>query len=250
MKKVLEARGVCAAFGSLTVVQNVDLDLAQSEQLFILGRSGSGKTTFSRCLLGLQKTSGGTIRYFDRQGTAVETPRGMPPAGLAAAVFQGLALFPHLRVIDNITLAQRLALKRSAEKATATAREWLERLGIGDLAGKWPSQISGGQAQRVAIARALAINPSFVVFDEPTSALDPDTTEEFAQILKTIRQQGVAIIIVTHDIHFVMKNAQRVLVLERGHATEFADLRALTEQGPGFVLRYLDGFARGVPQAH
>ena len=232
----------------MMVVRNVNLDMNRGEQLFILGRSGSGKTTFSRCLLGLQPIAEGSVRYFASDGDEIVMRKGSLPVGMVSAVFQNVALFPHLKVRETISLALRRAKRMPANQAREVAQGWLDRFNIGNLA------VSGRRKCREARPSVLLLRARWRLIPVLSSS-----TNRQAHLIR-IRftscpslahdpRRGVAALIVTHDIHFVLQNASRVMVLEQGNARIFDDLAELATSGPPFVMRFLDGIQRPLRNA-
>jgi polar amino acid transport system ATP-binding protein len=213
-------------FGRVEAVKGVSLSVRQGEVIVIVGPSGSGKSTLLRCINHLETPSRGDI-WID--GTHV-TQR-LADINLIRAevgmVFQLFNLFPHLTVLENVTLAQRVVRKRDKEEAKDVAMEQLTRVGIPEQADKFPSQLSGGQQQRVAIARALAMNPKIMLFDEPTSALDPEMIKEVLDVMLELAQGGMTMIVVTHEMGFAKAAADRAI---------FMDFGEVIEEGPPEVL--------------
>ncbi|MEX6509070.1 amino acid ABC transporter ATP-binding protein [Jiella sp. M17.18] len=228
-KVAMRARAVRKSFGALEVLSGIDLDVREGEVVCILGPSGSGKSTFLRCINHLEKVDGGTIHvdghligYEDRDGVLHELhakalARQRSEIGM---VFQRFNLFAHLSARDNIVQPQRLV--RGAEPAAARARaqELLEMVGLGDRGDAYPSQLSGGQQQRVAIARALAMRPKLMLFDEPTSALDPELVGEVLTVIRKLAEEGMTMIIVTHEVGFARDVADRVVFMDGGVVVE------------------------------
>ena len=209
-------------YGEFHVLRNVSLEVKPQEVLVIIGPSGSGKSTFIRCINRLEEHQDGQIIVdgielsHDVQNIAeIRRETGM--------VFQQFNLFPHLTVLDNITLAPIKVRHWPRDKAEARATELLERVGIPEQALKYPGQLSGGQQQRVAIARALAMEPKIMLFDEPTSALDPEMIKEVLDVMKELAQSGMTMLVVTHEMGFAREVADRVIFFDRGR---------IVEQGP------------------
>ncbi len=209
-------------FGEFHVLRNISLEVMPQEVLVIIGPSGSGKSTFIRCINRLEEHQDGTIIVdgielsHDVQNIAeIRRETGM--------VFQQFNLFPHLTVMDNITLAPMKVRHWARDKAEHRAMELLERVGIPEQAYKYPGQLSGGQQQRVAIARALAMEPKIMLFDEPTSALDPEMIKEVLDVMKELARTGMTMLVVTHEMGFAREVADRVI---------FMDMGRIVEQGP------------------
>jgi polar amino acid transport system ATP-binding protein len=220
--------------GGETALDRVSLELETGGIRAILGRSGSGKTTLLMCLAGFLEPGHGTIEI---EGRRLQEISELELRRLLGVVFQDLHLFPHLSVIENLTLAPVRVLGLGREEAEARAAETLERFGIGDLAGRYPQEISGGQAQRAAIARALVLRPRYLLLDEPTSALDVQTSREFGEWLVSL-QEETTFVIVTHDAVFARDTASSGVLMEAGR---------VTAAGPiGDILERLDdGGGRG-----
>ncbi|PJX14762.1 amino acid ABC transporter ATP-binding protein [Halomonas sp. 141] len=212
-------------FGSLHVLKNIDLEIVPGEVVVVIGASGSGKSTLIRCINGLEEFQSGSL---DVDGNTL-LPDGKSSKALqtirteVGMVFQQFNLFPHLSVIDNITLAPMKVRGWSRKDAEETAQRLLERVGIADQAQKYPSQLSGGQQQRVALARALAMEPRLMLFDEPTSALDPEMIGEVLDAMRELAKEGMTMVIVTHEMGFAREVADRVIFIHKGE---------ITEQGP------------------
>ncbi|MFC3283890.1 amino acid ABC transporter ATP-binding protein [Litchfieldella rifensis] len=209
-------------FGSLHVLQDIDLEIVPGEVVVIIGASGSGKSTLIRCINGLEEFQQGHIEVDGnellpngRSGKALQTIR--TEVGM---VFQQFNLFPHLSVRDNVTLAPIKVRQLARDRATAIADKLLERVGISDQADKYPSQLSGGQQQRVALARALAMEPRLMLFDEPTSALDPEMIGEVLDAMRELANEGMTMIIVTHEMGFAREVADRVIYIHGGQIVE------------------------------
>ncbi|WP_404472296.1 amino acid ABC transporter ATP-binding protein [Vreelandella venusta] len=212
-------------FGSLHVLNNIDLEIIPGEVVVIIGASGSGKSTLIRCINGLEEFQSGSL---DVDGNPL-LPNGKSSKALqtirteVGMVFQQFNLFPHLSVRDNVTLAPMKVRGWSRQDAEETAERLLERVGIADQAEKYPSQLSGGQQQRVALARALAMEPRLMLFDEPTSALDPEMIGEVLDAMRELAKEGMTMVIVTHEMGFAREVADRVIFIHKGE---------IAEQGP------------------
>ncbi|MEB3299283.1 MAG: amino acid ABC transporter ATP-binding protein [Candidatus Sericytochromatia bacterium] len=216
------------AYGSVKVLQGIDLDVRAGEKVVLLGPSGSGKSTLLRCMNRLEDVDEGEIQLFGKglSGGARTLASLRAEVGM---VFQGFHLFPHLRVLENVTLPQVLVRGANRTDAEQRARLLLGRVGMGHKADAYPSQLSGGQQQRVAIARALAQEPRALLFDEPTSALDPEMVHEVLAVMNDIAAQGMTMVVVTHEMHFAEKVADRVVFLDGG--------RVLEDTTPGVFFR-------------
>ncbi|MBP0453635.1 amino acid ABC transporter ATP-binding protein [Kitasatospora sp. RG8] len=212
-------RGVNKHFGALHVLQDIDLEIAQGEVVVLIGPSGSGKSTLCRTINRLETVDSGTITIDGRPLPA----EGRELARLRAEVgmvFQSFNLFAHKTVLENVVLGQVKVRGIARDKAVATARELLERVGVGAQAAKFPAQLSGGQQQRVAIARALAMNPKVMLFDEPTSALDPEMINEVLEVMRQLAADGMTMVVVTHEMGFARSAANRVLFMADGRIVE------------------------------
>jgi glutamate/aspartate transport system ATP-binding protein len=195
--------------------------VAKGEVVVVCGPSGSGKSTLIKCVNALEPFQGGTITV---DGVSVGAPKTDLPKLRARVgmVFQHFELFPHLRIIDNLCLAQEKVLGRSHAEAVSKATKLLERVGLKDHAQKYPAQLSGGQQQRVAIARALAMDPIAMLFDEPTSALDPEMISEVLDVMVDLARSGMTMMVVTHEMGFASKVANRVIFMDQGEIVEDA----------------------------
>jgi len=211
--------GVQKRYGDFQVLRNISLRVAEGEKIVICGPSGSGKSTLIRCLNGLETYDGGRIVIdgiaLTRDLRALEAVRAN-----VGMVFQSFNLFPHLSVLDNVTLAPQWVRGIKRADAEAAALKLLERVRIGEQARKFPGQLSGGQQQRVAIARALAMNPRVMLFDEPTSALDPEMVKEVLDVMTELARQGMTMLVVTHEMGFARAVADRVVFMDRGEIVE------------------------------
>ncbi|MGW2374792.1 MULTISPECIES: amino acid ABC transporter ATP-binding protein [Kitasatospora] len=206
-------------YGALHVLQDINLEINQGEVVVLIGPSGSGKSTLCRTINRLETIDSGTITLSGRPLPA----EGRELARLRAEVgmvFQGFNLFAHKTVLENVVLAQVKVRKVLRSHATKTARELLERVGVGAQADKYPAQLSGGQQQRVAIARALAMKPKVMLFDEPTSALDPEMVNEVLEVMRQLAADGMTMVVVTHEMGFARSAANRVLFMADGKIVE------------------------------
>jgi len=215
----IELRGLAKSFGDLEVLRSIDFCVDPGEVVCVIGPSGSGKSTVLRCVNLLEEPSGGQVLIEGLDITdpecdidAIRTRIGM--------VFQQFNLFPHLDIAGNLTIAQRRVLKRSKAEAMATAEAVLERVGLSEKLHSYPGELSGGQQQRVAIARALASNPEMMLFDEPTSALDPELVGEVLDVMKGLSEEGMTMLVVTHEMGFARRVADRVVFMDGGVIVE------------------------------
>ncbi|HUR69824.1 MAG TPA: amino acid ABC transporter ATP-binding protein [Candidatus Thermoplasmatota archaeon] len=240
---LIECRGVHKRFGQLEVLKGVDLEVDTGQVVCVIGPSGCGKSTLLRCMTRLVVADAGdiTLGGHDVLAKDVDIRRVREEFVM---VFQQFNLFPHLKVRENITLPLREVLRLSREEANARADETLARVGLAEKAAAFPGQLSGGQQQRVAIARAIAMRPKAILFDEPTSALDPELTGEVLRVMKSLAQEGMTMVVVTHEMGFARDVANRVVFMEAGRVVEEGSpeqvLRAPREaRTREFLARYL-----------
>ena len=204
------------------VLTDCTTSVTKGEVVVVCGPSGSGKSTLIKCVNALEPFQEGDISV---DGTKVNDPKTNLPKlrSRVGMVFQHFELFPHLKIIDNLCLAQQKVLDRSRDKAVAKAEQLLDRVGLKEQAQKFPAQLSGGQQQRVAIARALAMDPIVMLFDEPTSALDPEMVSEVLDVMVDLAHEGMTMMVVTHEMGFARKVANRVIFMDRGEIVEDAE---------------------------
>ncbi|HEX6078493.1 MAG TPA: amino acid ABC transporter ATP-binding protein [Methylomirabilota bacterium] len=219
MPPAIEFKGVNKWFGSLHVLADVDLEVDAGEVIVVCGPSGSGKSTLIRCVNRLEPVQGGEITV---HGEAITGPRAnlVKLRTEVGMVFQSFNLFPHMTVLQNITLAPRKVKGLGAAEAEKIARGLLERVRIPDRADYYPANLSGGQQQRVAIARALAMQPRIMLFDEPTSALDPEMINEVLDVMTDLAREGMTMMVVTHEMGFARRVASRVVFMDYGKIVE------------------------------
>ncbi len=242
---LVEMKGIVKKFGETVVLEGVDLDVRRGEVVVLIGPSGAGKSTLLRCINGLEQIQEGTIRvggeklvYKEKHLNHIRSRIGM--------VFQAFNLFPHMKVIDNLTMAQQDVLNRSRKEARARAEELLERVGLAEKAEAYPDNLSGGQQQRVAIARALAMDPDVMLFDEPTSALDPELVGEVLDVMRTLADEGMTMVVVTHEMRFARRAADRVLlmadkqIVEEGTPEQVLE-NPTSERGKAFLRELTEG---------
>ncbi|MBR2745958.1 MAG: amino acid ABC transporter ATP-binding protein [Erysipelotrichaceae bacterium] len=211
---VVEIRNVHKKFGNLEVLKGVDFNVDEGEEVCLIGRSGSGKSTLLRCINLLEIPDSGQISVF---GQDIMKYRNINEYRRKVGMcFQQFNLFSNLNVLENCVLPQRKVLKASREKAVETALFYLKKVGMQDFVNASVSNISGGQKQRVAIARALCVNPKLMLFDEPTSALDPEMVQEVLNVMKTLAQEGLTMIVVTHEMRFAREVADRIVFMDEG----------------------------------
>jgi polar amino acid transport system ATP-binding protein len=227
---MVKLEGIHKRFGSLEVLKGVDLEVGKGEVVCVLGPSGSGKSTFLRCVNLLEPPEKGDISIEGHDickgpgsGTGEQSWELDFVRQRVGIVFQQFNLFPHKTALENVTLAQEKVLGRSRQEARAKATELLERVGLGDKLDQYPERLSGGQQQRVAIARALAMDPHVMLFDEVTSALDPELVKEVLDTMRELAEEGMTMIVVTHEIGFAREVADRVVFMDGG---------VIVEQGP------------------
>lgn len=218
---MIQFRNVNKHYGQFHVLKNINLEVKQGEVVVVIGPSGSGKSTMLRCINRLEKVTGGElivdgVPVSDKKTDINKVRRDI------GMVFQHFNLYPHLKVIDNITLAPVKVLGISQEEAKETAIQYLRKVGIPDKAETFPSQLSGGQQQRVAIARGLAMKPKIMLFDEPTSALDPEMIGEVLDVMKTLAREGMTMVVVTHEMGFAKEVADRIVFMDQGQIVEEA----------------------------
>ena len=218
----IRVRDLHKSFGTLEVLRGIDLDIARGEVVCVIGPSGSGKSTLLRCVNLLEVPTSGRIYLGEVEVTAPDTDldRVRTRVGM---VFQQFNLFPHLDVERNLTVAQEVVLKRSHDEAVEVAVAMLRRVGLEDKRHEYPARLSGGQQQRVAIARALSMGPQAMLFDESTSALDPELVGEVLGVMRELAQEGMTMLVVTHEMHFARDVADRVIFMDGG---------VIVEEGP------------------
>ena len=216
---LLECRGVRKVFGTNVVLDDLDLTVAEHEVVALIGASGSGKSTLLRCVNLLAEIDDGTIHL---DGEEITDPRVNPDRvrQRIGMVFQSFNLFPHMTVLENVTLAPTRVHRRPAAEARAQAAEWLGRVGLGDKAGSYPDRLSGGQQQRVAIVRALVNKPRLLLLDEVTSALDPELVGEVLTMIRGLKSDGMTMVLATHEMGFARDVADKVVFLDGGRVLE------------------------------
>jgi len=228
---IISIRELRKSFADHVVLNGIEFDVWPQQVVVVIGPSGSGKSTFLRCCNGLEKAEGGSVEICGR--TLVQDGRLLPDADLnplreeVGMVFQSFNLFPHLSVLDNVTLGPRKLRGMSRMDAEAVAGTLLDKVGLTEKASAMPASLSGGQKQRVAIARALAMKPRVMLFDEPTSALDPELVGEVLQVMKLLAREGMTMMVVTHEMGFAREVADVVVVMDGG---------AIIESGPPEVI--------------
>ncbi len=219
---VVSLQDLHKSFGTNHVLRGIDVEITRGEVVCIIGPSGSGKSTLLRCVNMLETPSSGTITVLGRELTDIDCDIDEARSKIGM-VFQSFNLFPHMTAIENVCVAQRKVLKRNAKEATTAAQAMLARVGLQDKENSYPAQLSGGQQQRVAIARALAMNPDVMLFDEATSALDPELVGDVLAVMQSLAQEGMTMLVVTHEMGFAKNVADRVVFMDNG---------VIVEQGP------------------
>lgn len=216
---MISFRRVNKHFGDFQVLTDINLEVKEGEVVVVVGPSGSGKSTLLRCINRLETITDGELTVNNKAVNAKETDINGLRKNIGM-VFQHFNLYPHMTVLENITLAPKKALGISDAEAKNTAMTYLEKVGIPDKADSYPSQLSGGQQQRVAIARGLALKPSIMLFDEPTSALDPEMIGEVLDVMKALARDGMTMVVVTHEMGFAREVANRVVFMDQGKILE------------------------------
>jgi polar amino acid transport system ATP-binding protein len=218
-RPVIEITGLRKKFGDLLVLDGIDMHVTAGEVVCVIGPSGSGKSTLLRCINMLEKPTAGLIKVNGTMLTHRDTDLDVARRHIGM-VFQGFNLFGHLSVLDNVTVAQRKVLRRSAAEANRIAMAQLEKVGVADKAKEYPARLSGGQQQRVAIARSLAMEPDLMLFDEPTSALDPELVGDVLAVMRSLADEGMTMVVVTHEMSFAREVADRVVFMDGGGIVE------------------------------
>lgn len=219
---MIQIRGLKKSYGKLEVLRGIDLDVKRGEKVVILGPSGSGKSTLLRCINALEEADSGSILVDGIEVTSRRTNLNHLREHLGM-VFQRFNLWPHLTVIENVMIGQVVVGHKSKAEAREKALAMLDRVGLKDRADEYPVRLSGGQQQRVGIARALAMDPKAILFDEPTSALDPELTGEVLSVMRSLANEGMTMIVVTHEMSFAKNVSNKVILMENGR---------IVEQGP------------------
>ena len=233
---LLEISDLHKRYGNVEVLKGVDFTMTQGEVISIIGSSGSGKTTMLRCINMLEDFQGGTIRI-DGQEIGYDSAGGVRrrkkekdiarQRALTGMAFQQFNLFPHMSAARNVMLGLMKVKKLSKDEAQSIAEKWLDRVGLRSRADHFPGQLSGGQQQRVAIARAIAMNPRLMLFDEVTSALDPELVNEVLQVIKSLAQDGMSMLLVTHEMRFAYEVSNRVIFMNQGRIGEEGNPREM-----------------------
>ena len=219
---IIHYEGIEKNFGPLKVLQGISGSINRGEVIAIIGSSGCGKSTFLRCLNRLERIDKGRLEVNGIDLSQANLPHKhlKQLRTNVGMVFQQFNLFPHLRILDNLTLAPRQVLNKSKQESEDRAKFYLDKVGLAEKAESYPDQLSGGQKQRVAIARSLCMNPQVMLFDEPTSALDPELVGEVLHTMQQLAEEGMTMVVVTHEMQFAREVANRVLFLDKGHVAE------------------------------
>ncbi len=217
---MIEVKNLEKSFGDLHILKGISTTIQKGEKVVIIGPSGSGKSTFLRCLNQLEKPTSGSIFFEGQELTAMSDKQLYVTREKMGMVFQHFHLFPHLTIQKNITLSPVKLKLMSQSEADERAVQLLEKVGLSDKAKQYPNQLSGGQKQRIAIARALAMNPDVMLFDEPTSALDPEMVGEVLELMRELANDGMTMVVVTHEMGFAREVASRVMFMDNGLIVE------------------------------
>ncbi len=236
MSNVIEFNNVGKSFGKVEVLHNIDLSITEKEVVVVVGPSGSGKSTLLRCINGLEEVTSGELVvngvHLPEQKNLIRDIR--KEVGM---VFQLFYLFPHMTALENVAFGPKKVRGVSAKEATAIAEDLLEKVGLSDRAHHLPSELSGGQQQRVAIARAMANKPKIMLFDEPTSALDPELREEVLNVMSAVADEGITMVVVTHEMSFASKAGSRLIFMDEGRIAEDGDPHTLLKSPPSERLQ-------------
>lgn len=215
--RVLDVRDITKRYGETAVLHGISLSLERGETKVLIGPSGSGKSTLLRCINYLTEPDAGSV---DLAGERITEERINAIRAQIGFVFQDFNLFAHLSALDNVRLCPMRVKKQSKSEATQRARAELERVGLGDRMDAYPAELSGGQQQRVSIARALAMDPIMMLFDEPTSALDPELTGEVVRVMQRLADEGMTMLVVSHEMSFARRAADEIIFMEKGYIVE------------------------------
>jgi len=248
----IEVKDLHKSFGALGVLKGVSLNVDEGEVITVIGPSGSGKSTLARCIARLERIDSGEIYVYGHRMDA-EKMSNAKESELLGMIFQQFNLFPHLSVLENVAMAPMKVRGKSRAEAENTARELLERVGLGDKIEAFPAQLSGGQQQRVAIARALAMDPKVMLFDEPTSALDPELVGDVLNVIADLARSGMTMMIITHEMLFAKEVSDRVIFMADGHIVEQGapdDIfgRPQKERTRAFLQRVLSHYGAAVSE--
>ncbi len=236
----IEVRALHKSFGDLEVLKGIDFHVDRGEVVCVIGPSGSGKSTLLRCVNRLEEPTAGRIYIEGEDITDIDADVDQLRSRIGM-VFQSFNLFPHLSVLRNLTIAQRRVRGRSKSEARRIARDNLERVGLSDKVDAYPSHLSGGQQQRVAIARALSMEPDMMLFDEPTSALDPELVGEVLSVMRDLAEEGMTMMVVTHEMGFAQEVGDRVVFMDAGVVVEEGEpVQVLTDPQHERTQRFLN----------
>ena len=234
---MISVKGLQKSFGKHEVLKGIDIEIQPGEVVAIVGPSGCGKSTFLRCLNLLEKPTGGQILYHDVDLVSADARSANKVLLGMGMVFQQFYLFPHLTALENVMFGPLRVRGANKEEAEKLARELLAKVGLAERAHHYPSELSGGQQQRVAIARALAVKPKMMLFDEPTSALDPELRHEVLKVMQDLAEEGMTMVIVTHEIGFAEKVASRLIFIDKGRIAEDGNPQVLIKNPPSQRLQ-------------
>ena len=228
---IIEFKSTSKHFGTLKVLDRVNLSIETGEVVVLIGPSGSGKSTLLRCINGLETISGGDLIVdgLSVKGPAKQLREIRQEAGM---VFQQFNLFPQLTALENVAFGPSKVRGLNKSESQATALELLDKVGLREKAGHYPAELSGGQQQRVAIARALAVKPKVMLFDEPTSALDPELKQEVLNVMHSLAEEGMTMVVVTHEMSFAKQVGTRLIFMEHGHIAVDGDPREVIDTPP------------------
>lgn len=217
---MIKAEHIYKDFGDLHVLKDVSLEVKKGEVVVLIGPSGSGKSTFLRCINLLEMPTKGQVEIDDQKLTELRPKQVVKVREKVGMVFQHFYLFPHKTVLENLIYAPMKVKKLPRDEAVRKAKELLEKVGLSEKADQYPNKLSGGQKQRVAIARSLAMEPDYMLFDEPTSALDPEMVKEVLDVIQSLAETGMTMIIVTHEMGFAKMVANKVIFMDDGRILE------------------------------
>ena len=226
MNSIIEFKNVDKSYGDLQVLYDIDLTIMENEVVVLIGPSGSGKSTLLRCINGLEMITGGEL-IVDKIKLPEQKQHTREIRKEVGMVFQQFNLFPHMTALGNVAFGPRRTRGLPKAEADEIAHDLLDKVGLGDRADHYPAELSGGQQQRVAIARALAIKPKVMLFDEPTSALDPELIEEVLNVMMAVAEEGMTMVVVTHEMSFATKAGTRLLFMDEGRIVEDGDPKKL-----------------------
>ena len=229
VQNAISVQNIVKSFGAVEALKGVSLEVAEGEKVVVIGPSGSGKSVLIRCINGLEVPDSGTI-VVEGMNLGERKVNSRALARDVAMVFQSYNLYPHKTVLENVTLAPIKVLKVPKAEAEKTARAYLERVGLIDKVDKYPDQLSGGQQQRVAIARALNMHPKIMLLDEPTSALDPEMVQEVLDVIKSLAETNMTIVMVTHEMGLAREAADKVVFMENGLVVEQGSPRYIFDE--------------------